>query len=125
MSLDYINYFSENEDKENLQTEFDAKVREIGFDDKQHILDFLTDYKQFKYTKENINKYIELLVFFKYKILNEFLEYILQFKLLEVISNTYALTVITNIYNTEFKWESDKQLIYVSKYINITILKLN
>ena len=92
---------------------------------KKRILEFLTNYKKIRYTKENINNYIELLVFFKYKILNEFLEYILQFRLLEVISNNYALTVITNIYNNkEFKWKSDEQLIYVSKYINITILNL-
>ena len=116
---------SKNENIENFQKEFDTYFVKFGFTKKQ-ILNFLTDYKQFKYTKENINKYIELLVFFKYKILNEFLEYILQFQLLEVISNIYALTVITNIYNNKkFKWESDEQLIYVSKYINITILNLN
>ena len=125
MILDYINYLVKMQIPNNSQTEFDAKFKEMGFDDKKHILDFLTDYKQFTYTKENINKYIELLVFFKYKILNEFLEYILQFQLLEVISNIYALTVITDIYNnTKFKWKSDEQLIYVSKYINITILNL-
>ena len=71
---------SENENIENFQTEFDTYFEKFGFTKKQ-ILDFLTDYKQFEYTKENINKYIELLVFFKYKILNEFLEYILQFQL--------------------------------------------
>ena len=110
--------------------EFDEKLKEFDFTPKQ-VSEFLTNYENIEYTNNNINKYIELLVFFQYKILDEFIEYILNkyilnCKLLEVITNAYVISFITTAFTNinNIQWESDKQIIYISKYIKITKLYL-
>ena len=86
--------------------------------------------KTIQYNENNISQYINLVLYFQYKIRDIFIEYIIDqyvFNKLELLDKLVNFSIITNKIKekcADYEWKSNDQLQYLSKYIIIEKLNL-
>ena len=112
-----------------IQNVFLNKVTDFGLTEEE-IKIFLNDYKAISYDENNILKYIDIVSYFQYSIKENFIDYIIehyvfdQMLLLDKLEHTNIITKIEKLCE-EYKWKSNEQLLYISKYIVIKKLNLS
>merc|ERR1712227_857768 len=68
--------YLENEDEETLKKIFYDKIKEFGFENEKEVLYFLDNYRYINYSKDNINKYIDVVDFFGFDIKKDFIKHL-------------------------------------------------
>jgi 5S rRNA maturation endonuclease (ribonuclease M5) len=94
-----------------VKNEFYNKIIDLGFNDYNEINIFLHNYKNLDYNKNNLNKYINLLIFFDYNISENFIRHIFEKYFYEII-NTHIddniiemIKIITSVLKFKYIFE--------------------
>ena len=124
----YRAFIEEEFDTISVQKEFDEKFANLGFIN-DRVLFFLTNYRSINYKKKTIHKYFELVFYFSYDILNDFVNFIrdtfiYKCRFLEKINNfTQIQDVIKELCMTKIL--TNRRVKYFNEHVFIDKLNLS
>jgi hypothetical protein len=126
-----------------IKEEFNKKIKELNFNNKNEVNYFLNNYKIITFNKNNLKKYIESLKYFRYNNTENIIKYIFEtyfydvfdnimgretIEMVKIISSMWKFKDIINKYYESINikgWEWTKNKLYnFSQIINITNLNL-
>ena len=115
-------------DEDEIKNLFLNKIKDFGLNEDE-ITGFLNDYKTIQYNEKNILNYVSFVSYFQYSIKDNFFDYITKHYVfdnllfLDILVNTIVVNKIEE-HCGFYKWRSNEQLLYISKYISIKDLNL-